>query len=659
MCPETGEIFNLSTIPPPADAVSRLVARPQDSDAEAFALRLSAYAALQKTITPLFEAEGCVVHVDARNDAALIHSEIMVAILHPTLSGSRDLSNDEGDDSQMPSRGVSASADPTAPPELSVELCGSEGGPPGGVNAVVTVNVAELLTYLEGVHSDDDAAPPLTRRDSSREVRIPDRLPADICCVVDVSGSMKSLATYEDSQGKQVNDGLSILDVVKHAVKTVMHILQDQDRLAIVAFSNKASLVLAPINMCETGRQTGIDALDKLLPGGQTNLWDGLLTGMETLRGCIDESNPRRQSLLLLTDGQPNIVPPNGHLSELRDYLDQHSTFNFQLSTFGFGYTLDSALLLELACAGYGTYSFIPDALIVGTNFVNSVANLLCLRASNATINLMLKNGAVFDGPILGGFPASDESWGRRIEFGPLMYGQVRELVAPVKLPEGYDRDAVFVEAQLVFTDRCTGDQCSVRCASNKHSSSADSRTAVWKYRGVDAGHAAVKLATTKGPKEALKDPVFKGLGGWLEWFATQVSPAGADKLFGIEGGHRFLSEFVGNMKLQQDSLAEQLRFASLLGDIGGRSLKALTGEQRFKRWGGNLPLFLHGPFYSLHTKHTNRHARTLAHTRNRRTDALVVLRRSLHTVPLEEPPAEPVHQFHGSRTPRLRRGDV
>jgi hypothetical protein len=41
---------------------------------------------------------------------------------------------------------------PTAAPLLGVELCGSEGGPPDSVNAVVTVNVVELLTYLEGPH---------------------------------------------------------------------------------------------------------------------------------------------------------------------------------------------------------------------------------------------------------------------------------------------------------------------------------------------------------------------------------------------------------------------------------------------------------------------------------------------------------------------------
>ena len=51
---------------------------------------------------------------------------------------------------------------------------------------------------------------------------------------------------------------------------------------------------------------TAIDALGELRPDGQTNIWDGLLCGMETLREHSDGKH--QQSLLLLTDGMPNIV---------------------------------------------------------------------------------------------------------------------------------------------------------------------------------------------------------------------------------------------------------------------------------------------------------------------------------------------------------------
>ena len=52
----------------------------------------------------------------------------------------------------------------------------------------------------------------------------------DIACIIDTSGSMCSFATREDENGNVVHDGLSILDIVKHAVKTVVHTLGDNDR---------------------------------------------------------------------------------------------------------------------------------------------------------------------------------------------------------------------------------------------------------------------------------------------------------------------------------------------------------------------------------------------------------------------------------------------
>lgn len=49
--------------------------------------------------------------------------------------------------------------------------------------------------------------------------------------ITDVSGSMSNLAQYEDESGAMRDDGLSVLDVVKHAVKTVIAMMGEDDRL--------------------------------------------------------------------------------------------------------------------------------------------------------------------------------------------------------------------------------------------------------------------------------------------------------------------------------------------------------------------------------------------------------------------------------------------
>ena len=56
----------------------------------------------------------------------------------------------------------------------------------------------------------------------------------------------------------------------------------------------------------------------------------------------------RLSSLFLLTDGMPNINPPRGILQMLISYLDTHP-LTFSIHTFGFGYSLNSQLLLQIA----------------------------------------------------------------------------------------------------------------------------------------------------------------------------------------------------------------------------------------------------------------------------------------------------------------------
>ena len=80
---------------------------------------------------------------------------------------------------------------------------------------------------------------------------------------------------------------------------------------------------------------------------------------MDALRaGAADAvAAGRQQTVLLLTDGQPTVEPPavhgaavsdNRHVSAMRRYWAAHPGFNCTVRTFGFGYSLDSELLLQV-----------------------------------------------------------------------------------------------------------------------------------------------------------------------------------------------------------------------------------------------------------------------------------------------------------------------
>jgi hypothetical protein len=70
-----------------------------------------------------------------------------------------------------------------------------------------------------------------------------DHIPCDIVLVVDVSGSMGADAPVPTNSGEvSERNGLSVLDLTKHAAKTILETLDAGDRLGIVTFASKAKV---------------------------------------------------------------------------------------------------------------------------------------------------------------------------------------------------------------------------------------------------------------------------------------------------------------------------------------------------------------------------------------------------------------------------------
>uniref|UniRef100_A0A7S1BML8 VWFA domain-containing protein n=1 Tax=Corethron hystrix TaxID=216773 RepID=A0A7S1BML8_9STRA len=249
---------------------------------------------------------------------------------------------------------------------------------------------------------------------------------------------MSAEATLKSEEGLTESDGLSCLDVVKHAVITIISSLKEHDRLALVSFSSCAYLNLGLTNMDKAGKEKATKILKELHTMGSTNLWDGLKTGMNLFHTEIEKStsSQRIQSVFLLTDGQPNISPPRGNIPEFQKYKNDFdgTCLPAKLNTFGFGYHLDSQLLHNLAREGHGAYAFIPDAALVGTVFINALSNLLSTYA--VSIEISLESEGITDADefcVWGGHAVTKTQTCVNIHIGSIQFGQAKDLIIEVK----------------------------------------------------------------------------------------------------------------------------------------------------------------------------------------------------------------------------------
>ena len=132
------------------------------------------------------------------------------------------------------------------------------------------------------------------------------RAPVDVVCCVDISGSMTSIASYEDPKtGKMTDDGLNLLDVVKHACKAVMFSLDENDRFSLVVFDDEADVIFPLDNMSDANRKIHVADLERTKTRGWTEMWKGIHASMEVLRNPPnkDQEEIRTKTMMVLTDG--------------------------------------------------------------------------------------------------------------------------------------------------------------------------------------------------------------------------------------------------------------------------------------------------------------------------------------------------------------------
>lgn len=173
----------------------------------------------------------------------------------------------------------------------------------------------------------------------ARDVRDRAREDAALTFVIDTSGSM-------EREGR--------LELVKDALRLLVDELGRNDTVAIVTFGDEAGVVLGPTRAADADEIIGV--IDRLRPGGSTNLEAGLRLGYDLARSSLTENGIDR--VVLASDGVANVglTDPDSILDAIR----RDAQAGIELISVGVGMgNFNDTLLEQLADQGDGFYAYV------------------------------------------------------------------------------------------------------------------------------------------------------------------------------------------------------------------------------------------------------------------------------------------------------------
>ena len=196
------------------------------------------------------------------------------------------------------------------------------------------------------------------------------RLPLNLGVVLDRSGSM-----YDERR----------LEFVIEAVKFLADNAAPDDKIAVVAFADKAQVILHPDQIHDKGAvRRALDDIDLLEIGGGTQMALGMRAAIEEVNRNLAQSRLNR--VLVLTDGQTYEE------TACIDLASQNRE-RMSFSAMGVGVEFNEKLLMRMAQDSHGKYHFIDAPENIPSIFEDELAGLRAVSIRNGRIDVTLSQG--------------------------------------------------------------------------------------------------------------------------------------------------------------------------------------------------------------------------------------------------------------------------
>lgn len=288
---------------------------------------------------------------------------------------------------------------------------------------------------------------------------------SDCIFVVDTSYSMNEAAgDIKELRGSKFN----VLDIAKHALQTICHSMSENTRIAVVSFSDTATIECGLTYCTQEGKEHIVNRVMKMKPLYATNLIAGITTAFEVAAQARPNSIC---NIVILTDGMPSsqfhparAIP--GRFSESYSAFVRKLQSNCPscpiITSVGLGYNLDTELL-----GGIGELLHVPDVGDVGPFMVNLAAwisSVVVIEEVGPAINMSLEitSNAVFSIPAVN----STQAYMINVPMNTVIYDVERKFVIQHHEPLKSLRLRLFCGTHLIieqvdgtFIDRLIPDQ--------------------------------------------------------------------------------------------------------------------------------------------------------------------------------------------------------
>ncbi|MGD9008699.1 MAG: VWA domain-containing protein, partial [Desulfobacteraceae bacterium] len=289
------------------------------------------------------------------------------------------------------------------------------------------------------------------------------------------------------------------------AVLRLIERLTDNDRLAVVAYSNGVSTVWPLTSMTHTHRTQAAAAVQQVFTGGGTNLGAGLSEGISALMQA--PARKRQRKLILISDGLANQgITDSMALGKMAAGASEH---NFTVSTVGVGLDFNEILMTTIADHGAGRYYFLEDPRTFARVFDKELQATRTVAASGLEIRIPQADGVRLVNA--GGYPITTRDNVAVIHPGDLLSGQKRTLYLTFQVPTDKERSFHLGAFQAWFMDngvlrRLTHDaELSLTCLADQKAVMASIDKAGWGEQVVREDYSQLKEAVAEAIRTGRK----------------------------------------------------------------------------------------------------------------------------------------------------------